>query len=160
MVSAAAARRGAGSTNSDTSVTPGCASNDLLLSRSADGVTWSRATRIPTRPRGSTADYVLPGIGADTSRTGPIAVAFYVLRGSLLDAGFISSPNGGRSWRPARRLNVQTMRLEWIAQAGGAMVGDYISTSWAGGRAVSVFALASAPGGRFDQPLFAATFRP
>ena len=139
---------------------PSCSANDLVISRSADGVTWSRATRIPTRPRGSRADYVLPGIGADTSRTGRIAVVYYVLRGGLLDVGFTSSPNGGRTWRPARRLNAQTMRLGWAAQAGGAMLGDYFSTSWSGGRAVSVFTLASPRGARFDQPLFATVIRP
>jgi hypothetical protein len=52
------------------------------------------------------------------------------------------------------------MRLGWPAQAGGAMVGDYISTSFTGGRAVTVFAMASAPAnGRRDQPLFAAAIR-
>jgi hypothetical protein len=51
------------------------------------------------------------------------------------------------------------MRRGWIAQAGGAMVGDYISTSFAGGRAVSVFVLASPPTSRFDQPLFATVIR-
>lgn len=144
----------------DCTRTPSCAANDLLISRSADGVTWSRATRIPTRPRGSGADYVLPGIGADTSRVGRIALVYYVLRGELLDVGFTSSPNGGRNWRPAQRLNAQTMRLAWIAQAGGAMVGDYFSTSWSGGRAISVFTLASPRGTQFDQPLFAAVIRP
>jgi hypothetical protein len=139
---------------------PSCSANDLVISGSADGVTWSRASRIPTRPRGSRADYVLPGIGVDTSRTGQIAVVYYVLRDGLLDVGFTSSANGGRNWRPARRLNVQTMRLGWAAQAGGAMLGDYFSTSWSGGRAVSVFTLASARGARFDQPLFAAAIRP
>jgi hypothetical protein len=39
------------------------------------------------------------------------------------------------TWRP-RSLNAQTMRLV-AAQAGGAMLGDYFSTSWSGGRAVS-----------------------
>jgi BNR repeat-like domain len=144
----------------DCTRTPSCSANDLVISRSADGVTWSRAMRIPTRPRASRADYVLPGIGADTSRTGRIAVVYYVLRGGLLDVGFTSSPNGGRNWRPARRLNAQTMRLEWAAQAGGAMLGDYFSTSWSGGRAVSVFTLASPRDARFDQPLFAARLRP
>jgi hypothetical protein len=109
--------------------------------------------------RGGSADYVLPGIGVDMSRTGRIAVVYYVLRGGLLDVGFTSSPNGGRNWRPARRLNAQTMRLEWAAQAGGAMLGDYVSTSWSGGRAVSVFTLASPRDARFDQPLFAARLR-
>jgi hypothetical protein len=40
------------------------------------------------------------------------------------------------------------------------MLGDYISTSFTGGRAVTVFALASPPvRGRRDQPLFAASIR-
>jgi hypothetical protein len=52
------------------------------------------------------------------------------------------------------------MRLGWAAQAGGAMLGDYFSTSWSGGRAVSVFALASPLGARFDQPLYATVIRP
>jgi hypothetical protein len=140
---------------------PSCAHNDLVLSRSTDGIRWSRATRIPTARRSSTAGFVIPGIGVDANRAGRLAVAYYVYRGGrFLDAGFISSPNGGRNWRPPRRLNAQTMRLEWIAQAGGAMVGDYISTSWAGGRAIAAFPLASRPAGRFDQPLFAVALRP
>lgn len=138
---------------------PGCAYNDLVISRSADGVTWSPATRIPTAPPATRADFVIPGIGVDpfSSR---IAVTYYAYRSNtFLDAGFVSSPNGGRSWRSPRRLNAQTMRNAWIAQAGGSMVGDYISTSFAGGRAVAVFVLASPPAGRLNQPLFAATIR-
>jgi BNR repeat-like domain len=138
-----------------------CGAIDLVISRSADGITWSRPARIPTRPRGSAADYVLPGIGVDRTRVGRIAVAYYAFRGgTLMDAGFISSPNGGRSWRPARRLNAQPMRLDWIAQAGGAMLADYISTSWAGGRAIAVLPFASPRGARLDQPLFAVSIRP
>ena len=140
---------------------PSCRHNDLVISRSADGVTWSAPTRIPTARRSSTADFVLPGIGADPNRVGRLALAYYVYRGGeFLDAGFISSANGGRNWRPPRRLNAQTMRLNWIAQAGGAMVGDYISTSWVGGRAISAFPIASFLPGAFDQPLFATVIRP
>jgi hypothetical protein len=40
------------------------------------------------------------------------------------------------------------------------MLGDYISTSFTGGRAVTLFTLASPPvRGRRDQPLFAAAIR-
>ena len=138
-----------------------CRYDQLVISRSADGITWSPATRIPTAPRSARADYVLPGIGADPARAGRLAVVYYVAReGDLLDVGFISSPNGGRNWRTPRRLNAQTIRLEWAAQAGGAMLGDYFSTSWTGGRAISVFTLASFKRGGFDQPLFAAVMRP
>ncbi len=140
---------------------PACRNDDLVVSRSADGISWSRATRIPAVPRSSGADVVLPGIGADPSRAGRLAVAYYLARpNGLLDVGSITSANGGRTWRPPRRLNAQTMRLSWAAQAGGAMLADYISTSWAAGRAVAAFTFASRPSPLFDQPLFAVAIRP
>jgi hypothetical protein len=40
------------------------------------------------------------------------------------------------------------------------MLADYISTSWAGGRAVSTVVLASPPGNRLNQALFAMSIRP
>ena len=145
----------------DCRLRPACRHDDLVLSRSADGVTWSRPSRIPAVPRSSIADVVIPGIGVDPTRRGRLAVAYYLARpNGLLDAGSITSPNGGRTWRPPRRLNAQTMRLNWAAQAGGAMLADYISTSWVGGRAVAAFTFASRPGRRFDQPLFAVVIRP
>jgi hypothetical protein len=137
---------------------PSCGFNDLVLSRSADGISWSPAAGIPTAPRSSRSDFVIPGLGVDPNRVGRLAVAYYIFRsGALLDVGFVWSPNGGRTWTPPRRLNAQTMRLDWIAQAGGAMVGDYISTSFADGRAVVAFPIAAPFARRFDQPLFAAT---
>jgi hypothetical protein len=135
---------------------PQCGFNDLVLSRSADGISWSAPTRIPTAPRSSRADFVIPGLGADRASR-RLAVAYYVYRAaSLLDVGFISSHDGGQTWSQPRRLNAQTMRLDWIAQAGGAMVGDYISTSFVAGRAVATFPIAAPFARRFDQPLYAA----
>jgi BNR repeat-like domain len=140
---------------------PACRNNDLVLSRSADGVSWLQATRIPAVLRSSSTDVVLPGLGVDPTRRGRLALAYYLARpNGLLDAGSITSSNGGRTWRPPRRLNAQTMRLNWAAQAGGAMLADYISTSWAGGRAVAAFTFASRPSPGFDQPLFAVAIRP
>jgi hypothetical protein len=134
-----------------------CGRDVLVMSRSADGISWSAPTRVPL---GSGADFVLPGLAADTSRAGRLALVYYAYRpGSLLDVGFSTSVNGGQRWSAPRRLNAQTMPASWIARAGGAMVGDYMSTSFAGGRAVPVFVLASKPGGRFNQPLFAAALR-
>src|SRR5215211_669184 len=135
----------------------GCQRNDLVLSSSADGITWSPPRRIPL---GSVGDNVIPGLGVDASASRRLALAYYARKpGDALDVGFVSSKDGGRRWTSPRRLNAQTMRLGWIAQAGGAMVGDYISTAFVGGRAVPVFALASPPGARLNQPLFAAAIR-
>src|SRR5215216_1350424 len=134
-----------------------CERNDLVLSNSADGVNWSPLRRIPL---GRVADDVIPGLGVDTAASGRLALAYYARKtADALDVAFVKSTDGGRRWTSPRRLNAQTMRLGWIAQAGGAMVGDYISTAFVGGRAVPVFALASPPGARLNQPLFAAAIR-
>jgi hypothetical protein len=69
------------------------------------------------------------------------------------------SQDGGRSWTAGRRLEAQPMQLSWLPQAeGGRMVGDYFSTSFAGGRVVPVFALATSPlKGRLREAIFAAS---
>lgn len=137
---------------------PGCSRDDLVVSSSADGVTWAGPTRVPASS--AAADYVLPGLAADPAQAGRLALAYYrSTPDGLLDVEFRTSRNGGTTWSAPRRLNAQSLRLNWIAQAGGAMVGDYISTSFAGGRAVPVFVLASRPAARLDQPLFAASIR-
>jgi hypothetical protein len=134
-----------------------CGRNTIAVVSSSDGITWSAPTRLSRR---GGADLVLPGLGADPVRPGRLALVYYVSsRGAYLDVAFVTSVDGGRRWSAPRRLNAQTMRYSWIAQAGGTMVGDYFSTSFVGTNAVPVFVLASPPGNRFNQPLFAARFR-
>jgi hypothetical protein len=132
-----------------------CARNALVVASSADGITWSA----PTRLGRAAVDSVIPGLAADPARAGRLALAYYESRGgSSLDVAFVTSTDGGRRWTAPRRLNAQTMRYPWAAQAGGVMVGDYISTSFVGANAVPVFALAGQPGNLLNQPLFAARF--
>ena len=134
-----------------------CERNDLVVARSTDGVRWTLRRLQLSR----SGDFVIPGLGADQTAAGRIALAYYVMKpGGFLDAYVVTSRDGGRRWAAPRRLSVRTMQLRWVAQAGGAMVGDYISTSFSGGRAVSVFALAGPRGERFDQPLYASVIRP
>lgn len=135
-----------------------CGRNTIVVSSSTDGVTWSTPTRLALGRAG--IDFVLPGIAADPARAGRLALVYYASTGgAFLDVGFVTSSNGGRTWRAPRRLNAQTIRYSWAAQAGGVMVGDYFSTSFVGGAAVPVFVLASPPRARFDQALFAAVIR-
>jgi hypothetical protein len=49
------------------------------------------------------------------------------------------------------------MRLTWLAEtANGRMVGDYVSTTFAGKRVVSVHTQARAPqGGHLDEAVYA-----
>jgi BNR/Asp-box repeat len=130
---------------------PGCSGNDLLLARSVDGVSWSPTVRIPTRA----PDAELPGIAATGS--GRLALAYYVLLGNSLDVAFVSSRDGGARWSRPQRLSSRSFPLAWIVRTSqGLMVGDYVSTSFAGGRAVPVFALAVQPrGGELRESMFA-----
>jgi hypothetical protein len=138
----------------DCSLRAGCSSNDLFFSKSADGLTWSRLARIPL----GAGNHIIDGLGADPSRPGRVAVAFYTDRGGMLDVRLVWSTNGGATWSRPLRLSPERMPTGRIAYAGGAMVGDYISTSFAGGRAVPVFTLAqSRLRGRFRQATYASS---
>ena len=120
-----------------------CTGNDLLVVRSADGVTWSAPVRVPT----GVLDAELPGFAATGS--GRLALAYYVLRRRAFDVAFVSSADGGAHWTRPQRLNARQVPLAWIVKTSqGSMVGDYVSTSFAGGRAVAVFALAFRPRGQ------------
>ena len=83
-----------------------CSANDLVLSTSANGTTWSKVTRIPIDPVTSGTDHFIPGIGVSGSgKTARVAVYYYFLpkakckvAACRLDVGYISSVNGGRTW--------------------------------------------------------------
>jgi BNR repeat-like domain len=129
----------------------GCAANDILVSRSADGVSWSAPVRVPT----GAADTELPGLAADPAASGRLALAYYVLRRRTLEVFFVASADGGVRWTKPQRLSSRSFSLGWIARTSqGAMIGDYISTSFAGGRAVPVFALATRPRGGLRESIF------
>ncbi|MFL5922281.1 MAG: exo-alpha-sialidase [Gaiellaceae bacterium] len=124
----------------DCSFRPGCASNNIVYTSTVDGLAWTPVTRIPT----GVGDAELPGLDADPSRPGRLALAYYVYRGSSLDVRFVSSSNAGTSWTRPQLLNSRRVPMSGIAPTSqGSMVGDYISTSFASGRAVPVFVLAS-----------------
>jgi hypothetical protein len=56
-----------------------------------------------------------------------------------------------------KRLDSVAMRFAWLPRtSSGRMVGDYVSSAYAGGRAVGVFALAKRPrGNRLDEAIHA-----
>jgi hypothetical protein len=136
----------------DCTFQPGCTANDIVYTTSVDGLTWTPVTRIPT----GGGDSELPGFDADPTRKGRLALAYYVLRGSSLDVRFVWSRNSGATWSKPQLLNSRRVPVSGIARTSqGSMVGDYISTSFAGGRAVPVFALAPKPrGGRLREAIF------
>jgi hypothetical protein len=144
----------------------GCSANDIVVVSSRDGITWSAPTRIPVDATDAGSDHFVTGLDADPTATGKLAVVYAFFQpGScakgacLLDAGFSSSADGGATWSPQVQLGAEGMSVEWIAQTtGGAMIGDYYSVSFAGGRAVPVFTLALPPvRGRLREAIFAAS---
>jgi hypothetical protein len=49
---------------------PGGAANDIVLSSSADGATWSPVRRIPLDPVGSNVDHFIPGLAVNRTSAG------------------------------------------------------------------------------------------
>jgi hypothetical protein len=146
-----------------------CSANDIVVSSSTDGVSWSAPSRVPVSPTSSSLDAMIPGLGADPVRPGHLALVYaYYTPGSCakgacaLGIAFVQSPDGGASWTKPLRLDVEPMQMAWLAEAEGRMVGDYFSTAFAGDRVVPVFTLAIAPtgSGRLHEAIFAASLKP
>jgi hypothetical protein len=141
-----------------------CTRNDIVLSTSTDGINWSPPARIALAPVSSDSSFFIPGLAADPVRPGGLGLVYaYFHAGScrsnvcLLGMGLAQSRDGGQTWK-TQRLDTQPVSTNWLPRAGGRMVGDYFSTSFAGDRVVPVFALAAPPvGGRFREAIFAAS---
>jgi hypothetical protein len=146
----------------------GCAANDIVLSTSTDGVSWSPVSRVPADGVGTGVDHFIVGLGVDRATSGSSAhlgLAYYFYPNAnctpdtcQLDAGFISSQDGGSTWSASVQL-AGPMSLSWLPPTSqGTMVGDYISTSFSGaGVAYPTIAVASAPtNGVFDEATFTA----
>ena len=147
----------------------GCGANDIVLSRSTDGVAWSPPIRVPIDPAGGGADHFIPGLGVDRATGGVrarLALAYYYYPAALchpatcqLYAGIITSRDGGATWAAPRPL-AGPMSLGWLPRTSlGSMVGDYIATTFSGGDAIPVLAVAGPPGmpgATLDEAIYAA----
>ena len=145
----------------------GCASNDLVMSTSTDGLNWTPVVRIPIDPTISSADHFLPGLAVDHATSGgaaQLALTYYFYPDAnctettcQLFVGFVSSADGGATWTAPRTLAGPVSLTSLADTSEGRMVGDYMSTSLVdGGGALGVFALADPPAGSvFDEAMFA-----
>ena len=145
-----------------------CKANDIVISASDNGVNWSPVFGVPADPARSGVDHFIPGLAVDKATAGAsahIGLSYYYYPNAdctvatcQLDAGFISSANGGATWSGAQQI-AGPIALGWLPLTSqGYMVGDYISTSFVGGTPVPVYALASAgsPPASFNEAMFAA----
>jgi hypothetical protein len=132
----------------------GCSNNDIVMTTSTDGSTWTPAVRIPIVGTSSTATFFIPGLAVDRNTGGASAHLGLTTYGypnsscgsttCKLLALFVSSTDGGATWsRPKKVLGPLT--LTWLPLTSqGYMVGDYISTSFLGGKAFPVISNATA----------------
>jgi hypothetical protein len=152
----------------DCRFSPGCKSNDIVISSSVDGRAWSSPRQIPLRGPNAGEDAVLPGLAVDPATSGASArlgVTFYSFvqvpcspSTCRLDVGFAWSNDAGDTWEDVTPLTSTPIPLTSLPQTNlGRMAGDYISTSFVKGAAVTVFPVASLPGPPFDEAMFAAT---
>ena len=143
----------------------GCTRNDIVLSSSADGVTWSAVQRIPIDATGSTVDHFIPGIAVDPATSGStakLALTYYFYdkyncgRKCQLRVGYVQSTNGGATWTTPLTLAGPFSVSLVASTTQGRMVGDYISTSWVGGKAFGAFAVGKTPtgGAAFDEAIY------
>jgi hypothetical protein len=146
--------------------------NDLVLSSSRDGLSWTAPVRVRTGAATGVLDHLVPGLAVDVTASGAsarLALAYYTLspagcRGDacLLSASLVSSADSGRSWSAPLQLARPTPVTALAQSNRGRFVGDYISTSFvAGGVAVPVFSAAFATfDGSFHQGVFATPVGP
>jgi hypothetical protein len=154
----------------DCSFRPTCDANDLVMSTSLDGVSWSDPRRIPIDPIDSGIDHFIPGLGVDAKTSGDrahLALSYYFFPDTAcvpqtceLNIGYVTSTDGGTTWSPPARLNPSPMSLAWLASTSqGQMVGDYISTSFVNAGPVAVFALATPPDSTLHESMFSAVLQ-
>lgn len=145
-----------------------CKANDLVMTTSTTGTSWTAVVRIPADAKGSGVDHFIPGLAVDKTTSGSSAhlgLAYYYYPVSSctsstcqLNVGFVSSTNGGTTWSAPTQL-AGPMTLTWLpTTTQGFMVGDYISTSFANGTAHPVIAVANAKSGStFDEAMYTPT---
>ena len=132
----------------------GCTANDLVMSTSTNGTTWTAVTRIPIDAVGSNIDHFIPGLAVNKATSGgsaQLGLTYYYYTAAncsscSLNVGFISSANGGSTWSAATAIT-GPFPVGWVADTSqGRMVGDYISTSYGSDNlAHAAFATAGTP---------------
>ncbi len=150
-----------------------CTTNDLLLTKSKDGVIWSKPQRIPIDPVHSTVDHLIAGLGvlSDPDDQGnkdhvKLALTYYFLPNGLtcmpatciVSAGFTLSDDGGKSWHDATKV-AGPMIESWLAPTfAGEMVANYNSAVFVDGKPHGAFVIARPPDpktGQLDEAIYA-----
>lgn len=145
-----------------------CATDDIVLTTTTDGLTWTPLQRIPLDAIGSKVEHLTAGLAVDNGTSGStahLAVTYYYWPKAGCTAttckiyvGLATSINGGATWSQHLKLGGPMSATWWANTDAGYMTGDYISTSIASNRAVTVVPVAFAPSGQsLNQPMYGAS---
>jgi len=148
----------------DCSFRSGCSTDDIVMSTSTNGKTWSNPARIPIDSIKSTVDHFIPGLGVDlatSGKTAHLALTYYYYpvascnNSCQLEVGFTTSHDGGKTWTAGKHL-AGPMQLSWLPQSqNGLMVADYLAVAFSNGNPFGVFAVAKAPSsGKFNEAMY------
>jgi len=132
--------------------------DDIVLTTSTNGLSWTPLQRIPLDAIGSGVEHLTAGLAVDDSTAGNrahLAVTYYYWANApgctastcQVYVGQATSINGGATWSNRQTLAGPTIPNWWASTEYGYMTGDYISTSIAANRAVTVVPVATAPDG-------------
>ena len=134
----------------------GCSTDDIVMSTSTNGTSWTAPVRIPIDPVNSTVDHFIPGLGVDLATSGNtahLAMTYYYYpqancnNSCQLNVGFTASSDGGQTWSAGTFL-AGPMNPNWLPQSqNGLMVADYLGVAFAKGNPYGIFAAAKAPSG-------------
>jgi hypothetical protein len=142
-----------------------CTSNDMVLSTSGDGVTWTSPARVPIDAVTSTVDHFIAGLAIDPATSGStaqLALTYYFYPAAdctvstcSLKAGIILSRDGGKTWSAPTTLG-SAMSLESLPDTfSGLMVGDYASAAFSGGKVYPFLAVAQTKtGSEFAEAIY------
>jgi hypothetical protein len=148
----------------------GCTSNDIVYSTSMDGVAWTAKQRVPIDATNSGVDHFIPGFAVDRASSGSttrLALGYYYYPVAncssatcQLTVGFTSSTDNGATWTQSQKVAGPISLADIASTNQGVMVGDYMSTSFAGGNfAFPIFAVAKhKTGSTFDERAYSARF--
>lgn len=141
-----------------------CLVNDVLISSSVDGVSWTDPSVVPVdcpdQALCAATDRLAPSIALDRDNPGRVALLWNSYINGWIDTQYTSSTDGGQTWRRYPKT-LATMRADQLANSGlGRMLGEYLGLSVANSSVVATFPVAQAPpaGQAFDQAMY--TFNP
>jgi hypothetical protein len=130
-----------------------CSSNDLLLSISHNGLSWSKPTRLPLDSVTSTADHFLPTltVGTPSYYGTPLGLSFFEFpvascsMNCALTPYFVTGYNGGYSWSAPTQI-AAAFNPTWLPETYyGYMIGDYFENAFVGGAFDFTSSAATAP---------------